>query len=181
MNAMNQNKYFYWSNSIRVAIQQRRIPIAIAVVGCAIFGVAVATSQATRFGVKKSEVLISVDTGPQSTLPSERAHNELLALDPKLQASTPTTSQDGEQDVISEFVLDAIEFAVVGVEVSHQFGSFRQIGSTVSWLAQELAQHEDAQLIASTPSNETLAPYPLLSTTEREMATWLVQNTLWNR
>ena len=182
MNATNSNKCVSWSHRIGLAIRQRRISVAIALGGLAILGITLVTSQVKPLSVKKTEELVPVSARLQSTLPKDPHHQAILSTDSQPQASAPTASPDGDLEVIRDFVLDGLEFAVAGAEVFNQFGPFRKIGSTVSWLAQELSQPEDARLMASNaPNDESLAAFPLLSTTEREMATWLVQNSSWTR
>ena len=168
MNATNKTKYDSWSNGVGLVIRQRRVSIAIALGGLSMLGLASAVNQVGPLSLKKSEVLVSASARVQSTvLPDPQA----LA-----KAATP----DDDQEAIGELVLDGLEFAVAGAEVSNQLGAYRQIGRAVSWLAQQVSQPEDARLVASTqPNDANLVSTPLLSTTEREMATWLLQNSPW--
>lgn len=180
MNATNKNKCVSWSNRVGFAIRQRRVSVAIAVGGLAMLGFALTTSQVMPLGVKKTKVLVSVSARPQSTLPTDPNHQAILSTDSQPQASTPTSSPDGELEIIRDFVLDGLEFAVAGAAVTNQFGPYRQIGSTISWLALELSQPEGDRLVASKqPNDASLAANPLPSPTEKEMATWLLQNSPW--
>lgn len=168
MNATNKTKYVSWSIGVGMAIRQRRFSVAIALGGLTMFGLALASSQLVPSGLKKSEVLVSANCRPQSTLLAEP------------QASAPTASPNGDQEALRDFFLDGLEFAVVGAEVSNQLGPYRQIGRTVSWLAQEISQPDDARLVASKqPNDASLVTNHLLSTTEREMVTCLQQNSPW--
>lgn len=170
MNATNKTRYVSRSNGVGIAIRQRRASFAIALGGLTMFGLALASSHVVPLGLKESEVLVTANARPQSTLL------------PEPQASAPTASPDADQEAIRDFVLDGLEFAVAGAEVSNQLGPYRQIGRTVSWLVQEISQPEDARLVANKqPNDASLVSNPLLTTTDREMATWLLQNSPWIR
>ena len=181
MNA-TKSKYVSWSNGVGLLVRQWRVSIAIAVGGMAMLGIALATSQAMPLRGKKSEMLVSISAKPQSTLLPDLGHNVFLSADLQPQTIVPAVTPDVDLEVIHDFVLDGLEFAVAGAEVTNQFGPYRQIGNTVSWLTKELSQSEEVRFVASKqPKDAGLAAYPLPSPTEKEMATWLMQNSPWAR
>ncbi len=181
MNATNENKCVSWSSRGGFATRQRRILVAITLSGLAFLGIWLATGQAVPLGAK-AEVLVSVSARPQSTLTTDPNHQEILLTDSQLQASIPTASPEGDFEVIRDFALDGLEFALAAAEVSNQFGPYRQIGDTISWISQELSQSEGGGLaVSKQPNDASLAAYPLPSPTEKEMVTWLLQNSPWTR
>lgn len=178
MNAANKSKYVSWSNCVGLIVRQWRVSVVIAAGGAAMLGIEVATSQAMPLRLKKSEMMVSVSVRPQLAFPPEMGHNAFLSADSQPQTVAPTVSPDGDLDAVHDFVLDGLEFVVSGAEVSNQLGPYKQIGHTVSWLAQELSQSEEARLAASKqPSHASQVANSWLSRTEKEMATWLPQNT----
>lgn len=181
MNAANENKCLPNSNRVGLATRQQRFLVAIALSGLAFLGIRLATGLAVPSGAK-TEALVSIDARPQSTLPTDPNHQAIESTDSQAQALNPISSSDDESEVVRDFVMDGLEFAVVGAEVSNQFGPYRQIGNTVSWLTKELSQSEEARLVAiKQPSPAIQVANPLLSSTEKEMATWLLQNSPWAR
>jgi hypothetical protein len=180
MNATNKNKFVFWCNRVGLAIRQRRVSVALALAGLAMLGIALETGQLVPLGLKQTEVTKSISARPKSVLSIDSYHNTSLRSYSPPQAPIPAASPDGDLEVIGDFVLDGLEFTLAGAEVSNQFRTYREIGNTFSWLARELSQPENAQLLASQPPTDaSLVAYPLRSPTEREMASWLLQNSPW--
>lgn len=165
MNANNKRKYVSWSNTVELTFRPWLVSVAIAVGGMAILGIAITTNQTMLRDAKKNEKIVSVSAKHQSASQPQNV--------------VRTVSSDQDLEVIRDFVLDGLEFAVAGAEISNQLGPYRQIGNTVSWFAKEISKSDETRLLASElPSDAGLVANPFLSRTEREMANWLVQ-TSW--
>ncbi len=148
MNAANENKCVSDSSRVGLTTRQQRFSFAIAVSGLALIGFAFTTNHVMPLGAK-SEVLVSIDPRPQSKLPTDPNQQTIESTDSQPQALIPDSSTYDELEVVRDFVMDGLEFAVAGAEVSNQFGPYRQIGNTVSWLTQELPQTEGDRQVAS--------------------------------
>ncbi len=182
MTADNNNKCLAYTNSVGPTVRQRRVSVKYAAGGVTMLGIALATLLLLPFGLKRTEEVESTSAYPQSVLPTAPYHKTRLSTYSSPQAPIPAVSPDGDLDVIGNFVLDGLEFTLAGAGVTNQFGTYREIGNTVSWLGQVLAQPENAPLLASQqPTDASLVALPVPTSTEREMATWLLQNSPWTR
>lgn len=180
MKTFNENKCLAGSHNVGSTVRPRRVSVALALSSLAILGIALTTGLAGPFGFQQTEVAKSIVAPPQSEISADPYHNTGLATYSPPQASIPAASPDGDFEVLGDFVMDGLEFTLAGAELTNQFATYRDIGNTVSWLARELSQPENAQILASKqPTGASLVTSP--GPPQNDMATWLLQNSPWTR
>jgi len=144
-----ENKCLAGSHSVASTVRPRRVSVALALSSLAIFGIAVATGLGGPFGFQQTEVAKSISAPPQSMVSTDSYHNTRLSAHQPPQAPLPAASPDSGLDALSDFVSDGLEFTLAGAQLTNQFRTYKEIGNTVSWLAQELSHPEHTQLLAS--------------------------------
>jgi hypothetical protein len=180
MKTFNENKCPAGSSSVGSTVRQRRFSDKLAPGSLAILGIALATGLVVSFGFQQTEVAKSIVAPSQSAASTDSFHNTRLSTNSPLQAPIPSASPDSGLDALSDFVSDGLEFTLAGAELSNQFGTYKEIGNTVSWLGQVLSQPEDTpQLASQLPTDASLVAMPALP--QHDAATWSLQNSPWTR
>ncbi len=169
-----ENKCLAGSQCVGSKVRPGRVSVALALSSLAILGIAAATGLVGPIGFQQTVAKSIV--APQSAASTDSFHHTRLSAYSPPQAPMPMASPDSGLDALSDFVSDGLEFTLAGAELTNQFGTYKEIGHTVSWLGQVLSQPEDTPLLASQPSTDASlvgTPVPPQS----DMTSWLLQNS----